>query len=458
MNNNVLRDTAILVVSDNSSNKQALQLALDRDCGLLETATSLSEAEQLRKRCFFDLIVTEHHDERFPALAWLQSLHAHNIDTNAIIIVDHVSHEIAVTALKIQAHDLIKKPFNVEEIKQSIINCLEVRLNARNAFTQRPMELDDNYPDIVGQSPAMENLGQLIKRVAASQSTVLVQGETGTGKELVAKLIHEQSGRKGPFVPVNCGSVKAPDLLESELFGHTKGAFTGAHTAREGLCFFAKNGTLFLDEIGEMPVQLQANLLRMLEQRAIRPVGSEREISVDCRIIAATNRNLANQVTSGKFREDLFYRLNVFSLEVPPLRKRREDIPLLTRYFLSKLSSELRIESFPLTHSDIERLQKYDWPGNVRELRNIMERSLLLGKLPTELLVDDSLPEKSDSDFFVPAGWTLHDVEKQFILRTLRRVNGNKSEAARRMGVSRKTVERKLNDWNKTDKSMSVTN
>ncbi|MGD8640633.1 MAG: sigma-54 dependent transcriptional regulator [Gammaproteobacteria bacterium] len=457
MNNDVLKGTAILIVSDNNSNRQALQLVLDRDCGLLETATSLHEAEQLRKRCYFDLIVAEHQNERLPALSWLQSLQTQNIDTNAIVVVDEVDHETALAALKIKAHDLIKKPFNVEEIKQSIVNCLEERLNARNAFTRRPPEFDQSYPDIVGQTAAMESLGQLIKRVAGSQSTVLVQGETGTGKELVAKAIHEQSGRKGPFVPINCGSVTAPDLLESELFGHTKGAFTGAHTAREGLCFFAKNGTLFLDEIGEMPVPLQANLLRMLEQRAIRPVGSEREISVDCRVIAATNRNLATQVTTGKFREDLFYRLNVFSLEVPPLRNRREDIPLLARYFLTKLSSELGIESFPLTHSDINRLQRYDWPGNVRELRNIMERSLLLGKLPAELLADDLRPEKSDNEFSVPAGWTLHDVEKQFILRTLQHVNGNKSEAARRMGVSRKTVERKLNEWNKENEPLSVT-
>ena len=450
MNNNVLKETAILIVINDIEQKQALQSILEKECALLETAASIEEAEQIRKRCYFDLIVIDQDNVGLSGLDWLLSLRDENIDTDAIVIVTNVDHDRAVRALKAGVCDLIQKPFTMDVIIHSIVSCLDKRVRGKKEFISQNSHVETLHPDIIGQTATIEQLCQLIKRVAASQSTVLVQGETGTGKELVAEAIHEQSGRQGPFVPVNCGSI-APDLLESELFGHTKGAFTGAHTSRDGLCYFAQGGTLFLDEIGEMPVSMQAKLLRMLEQRSIRPLGSEREVSVDCRIIAATNRDLKAQVELGRFREDLFYRLNVFSLEVPPLRRRREDIPLLAKYFVSKLSQELGIAPFPLTHQDIICLQTYSWPGNVRELRNVIERSLLLGKLPADLLADDPLVNnKAEADFVVPSGWTLHDVERQFILNTLQHVNGNKSEAARRMGVSRKTVERKLNEWNKT--------
>lgn len=450
MNTNVLKDVAILVVMNDAERKQGLISVLEKECALLEATSSIAEAEQIRKRCYFDLIVMDHDTCRQTGLDWLQSLRSENIDTDIIMTVSQVDHDIAVRALKAAVHDLIKIPYTTEKILHSIIFCLEQRVIARKEFISQKYHIDDEYPDIIGQTTAIEQLCHLITRVASSHSTILVEGETGTGKELVAQAIHKQSGRQGPFVPVNCGSI-APDLLESELFGHTKGAFTGAYTSRDGLCHFAKGGTLFLDEIGEMPVAMQVKLLRMLEQRSIRPLGCEREINVDCRIIAATNRDLKAQVELGRFREDLFYRLNVFSLEVPPLRNRREDIPLLAKYFIDKLSQELGLAPFPLTHQDIVHLQTYSWPGNVRELRNIIERSLLLGKLLADLLADDpQVGKPADSDFVVPVGWTLHDVEKHFILDTLQRANGNKSEAARRMGVSRKTVERKLNEWKTT--------
>lgn len=443
----MLKDVAILVVTSDMERKQGLKSILENKCALLEVTNSIPEAEQIRKRCYFDLIVMDFNNCGQPGLEWLQALRNENIDTDFIVIVSQVNHDIAVRALQSAVHDLVQIPYTSEKILNSITSCLEKRILARKEFASQKYQIGDEHPDIIGQTPTIEHLCQLIKRVASSQSTILIEGETGTGKELVAKAIHDQSGRQGPFVPVNCGSI-APDLLESELFGHTKGAFTGAYTSRDGLCNFAQGGTLFLDEIGEMPVPMQVKLLRMLEQRAIRPLGCEREISVDCRIIAATNRDLKSQVELGRFREDLFYRLYVFSLEVPPLRKRREDIPLLAKYFIDKLSQELGLAPFPLTHQDIVHLQTYSWPGNVRELRNIIERSLLLGRLLADLLADDPLAGKpADSDFVVPPGWTLHDVEKQFILKTLQRANGNKSEAARRMGVSRKTVERKLNEW-----------
>jgi len=287
----------------------------------------------------------------------------------------------------------------------------------------------------------------LIKQVAPRDTTVLIEGETGTGKELVARAIHEFSGRSGPFVALNCGSVP-PDLIESELFGHTKGAFTGAVSARDGLFSYARDGTLFLDEISEMPMVMQAKLLRVLEDKTVRPVGAEKEHSVSARVIAATNRRLVDHVQSGRFRQDLYYRLEVVTLSVPPLRERTEDIPLLIEYFVRKIAPRLGVDPAPLSHHEIRELQNYAWPGNVRELKNVIERYLLLGQLPVDLMGgarsrDD--PETPDTEYSVDL--SMADVERKHILRVLDSTGGNKSEAARRLGLSRKTLERKLASW-----------
>lgn len=229
----------------------------------------------------------------------------------------------------------------------------------------------------------MMEVKHIIERVAPTNAVVLIQGESGTGKELVARQLHQLSGRQGPFVPVNCGAI-APELLESELFGHTAGAFTGAKGNREGLFSFASGGTIFLDEIGEMPLKMQTALLRVLEQRAIRPVGSEKEVAIDVRVIAATNRKLAEEVEAGNFRQDLFYRLNVLDIVIPPLRDRPEDIVELTHYFTLQLAAELGVKEVVWSHEDLLKLQQYEWPGNIRELRNMIERCILLGKPPAE--------------------------------------------------------------------------
>jgi DNA-binding NtrC family response regulator len=450
MNQTVPMDAAILILDDEPGMRNFLQRILQKQYGLVEVAGDIAEAEQLRQRCHFDLIIA---DNRLPDLSgseWLEQLREQDHDTDVILITGYADMEVAIRALRGGACDFIMKPFRAEEIKQSISRCLEQRSKARDVFATRYNEpgisSNDRKPiTFIGETPEIKQLVQLVQRIAPTQSTLLIQGETGTGKELVAQSIHEQSGRNGPFVPVNCGSI-APDLLESEMFGHTKGAFTGAHSARQGLCYFADKGTLFLDEIGEMPLSMQSKLLRMLETHSIRPVGSEREIKVDCRIVAATNRNLEDLVKTKDFREDLFYRLNVLTLEVPALRNRSSDIPLLTKYFIHKLANELGIPAYPLSQQDINRLQTYTWPGNVRELRNVLERTLLLGQLPTEMFAADN---QSDSgEFVVPSGWTLRDVEQRYMLDMLQFVKGNKSEAARRLGISRKTIERKLNEWN----------
>lgn len=445
-----LRDVAILVIDDEVGMRNFLQRILEKDYALVETASDIAEAEQLRQRCHFDLIIADNRLPDVSGAEWLHQLRKHDNDTAVILMTAYGDMEVAISALRGGASDFLLKPFHANEIKQAIERCLAQREHDRNAFVAQRLtstQLNEANPiQFIGETPAIKQLGELVQRIAPTQSTVLIQGETGTGKELIAQAIHEHSSRSGPFVPVNCGSI-SPELLESELFGHTRGAFTGAYNAHQGLCYFADNGTLFLDEIGEMPLAMQAKLLRMLETHAIRPVGSEREISVDCRIVAATNRNLEEQVKNNLFREDLFYRLNVLILEVPALRNRLADIPLLTKYFINKLSRELGIPPYPVNNQDIRQLQNYHWPGNVRELRNVLERTLLLGKLPVELLAADNQSGNSGSEFTVPAGWTLREVERRYLLDTLDFVDGNKSEAARRLGISRKTIERKLTEW-----------
>ena len=301
---------------------------------------------------------------------------------------------------------------------------------------------------IVGASPAISDMCAVVKRVAPTASMVLIEGETGTGKELVARAIHSLSGRAGPFVPVNCGSI-SPDLLESELFGHTKGAFTSAHSSREGLFSYARDGTLFLDEISEMSLAMQAKLLRALEEKRVRPVGADREVPVNARVIAATNRQLAREMDKGNFREDLFFRLNVLAIMVPPLREHCDDVPALASHFSSLLASELGVAPIPFAHDDITQMQAYPWPGNVRELKNVIERSLLLGKLPGDFFsgVAARSGEEVGAGQGLPLGWSLDQVEKHHMLRVLESNAGNKSRAARSLGVSRKTLERKLKSW-----------
>jgi DNA-binding NtrC family response regulator len=273
-------------------------------------------------------------------------------------------------------------------------------------------------------------------------STVLIKGETGTGKELAARALHDLSGRRGSYVPVNCAAISA-DLIEGELFGHLKGAFTGAHQVRQGLFSHADGGTLFLDEIGEMPLGMQAKLLRVLEQRSYRPVGGNHEIPTNARVITATNRDLAAEVLAGRFRKDLYYRINVIGLHLPPLRERKSDIARLARLYLHILSIEVGVPTPELDPCDLDHLLRYDWPGNIRELRNVIERSLLLGKPLSHLLaVNDPPAQPSERPSQSPQ--SLEHMECSHILKALRDANGNKAAAARSLGVSRKTVERKL--------------
>ncbi|MEJ2692283.1 MAG: sigma-54 dependent transcriptional regulator, partial [Candidatus Thiodiazotropha sp.] len=356
--------TSVLIVDDEPGIRNFLQRGLAKYFGLVETAEDVVTAERLRQHCHFDLIIT---DIRLPGetggVEWVKELREQGGNAGVIFMTAHADLETAIDALRAGAEDFIMKPFRMEQMMSAVERYLErQKIERENFVLRRQVDLLIDNTGVVGECDLMRSLCDVITRVAPMPSTVLLEGESGTGKELVARAIHKLSTRSGSFVAVNCGAMSA-ELLESELFGHIKGAFTGAHQSREGLFSYAEGGTLFLDEIGEMPLLMQAHLLRALEERTIRPVGSNREYQIDVRIIAATNRRLQDEVKKGRFREDLFYRLNVLSLQIPALRERPEDIPLLTDHFMRQLSNELGVESRRLDEAELSRLLSYDWPG-----------------------------------------------------------------------------------------------
>lgn len=441
------RMTSVLIVDHEPEIRTFLQRGLRNCFSLVETAESAAAAETLNDRCYFDLIIA---DIRLPGRSgvdWVTSLRGQGAATGVIFMTAYADLGTAIAALRAGAEDFIMKPFRMEQMLAAVKRFMDRQKMQRENFVLR-RQVDQLYDQsgIVGECELIQSLCQVIKRVAPMPSTVLIEGESGTGKELAARAIHQWSGRSGSFVPVNCGAITA-ELLESELFGHIKGAFTGAHQAREGLFTYANEGTLFLDEIGEMPLSMQAHLLRVLEERTVRPVGSNKEVPVAVRIIAATNQDLGELVRAGRFREDLFYRLNVLSIRMPALRERPGDIPVLTDYFSQSLAAELGVEAPEFSAVELACMGGYDWPGNVRELKNVIERCLLLNCTPSQCLAGCNPGEvavgspASDSDL------QLESVEKRHILRVLESERGNKSAAARLLGISRKTLERKVQAW-----------
>ncbi len=434
---------SVLVVDDEEGMRSFLHKMLAGRSGLVETAGSAEEGRALFNRIHFDLIILDISLPGKSGVEWLDELREGGYQGDVILITAFADIDTAIHALRAGAADFILKPFRVDQILNAIRKCFDrARLLRENFVLRREVaELSGDIEGVIGCSDAMSRLCQVIRRVAATPSTVLLLGESGVGKEVAARALHNMSPRaQRPFVPVNCGAI-SPELIESELFGHVKGAFTGAGEAHHGLFYYARGGTLFLDEIAELPLPMQAKLLRVLEDRMIRPVGSTREIPVDIRVVAATNRSLAEEAKQGRFRRDLFYRLDVVNIVIPPLRQRREDILPLARHFMTQLSLHLGLSGVPLDEAVAARLQTYDWPGNVRELKNLIERTLILGYFPLE-----ALPE-GGAEASAASASALDAVEKSHILEVLAACGGNKSETARRLGVSRKTVERKLAQW-----------
>jgi len=356
----------------------------------------------------------------------------------------------AVAALRKGAYDYITKPFVNEDLLQSVKNALRQReLFRENRLLRRELDRRYSFSEIIGTSEALQQVFRLVEKVAPTNTNILVYGESGTGKELIARAIHHNSPRSArPFVAINCGALPET-LLESELFGHTKGAFTGATNARPGLFRSAEGGTIFLDEIGEISQALQVRLLRAVQEHEVTPVGASAAVAFDARIICATNRDLEREVTEGRFREDLFYRLNVIELHLPPLRERREDIPLLARHFVKRTAREQEQPEKPIEPAAMTALINYNWPGNVRELQNAIERAFTLSG---EAIDADSLPPRVrpaagahpavlDPDGLRP---TLDEVERRYILDTLASVNQDKARAANILGIDLSTLYRKL--------------
>jgi DNA-binding NtrC family response regulator len=443
--------TSVLVVDDEPGIRSFVQKGLEKHFSLVEVAGDADTADALRQRCHFDLIIA---DIRLPGrsgVEWVTELREQGSSTLVIFITAHADLQTAIDALRAGAADFIMKPFRMEQLNTAVERCMErQRIQRENYVLRRQVNQLYDRSGLVGESELMTQVGQVIKRIAPMPTTVLIEGESGTGKELAARAIHQLSGRNNSFVPVNCGAM-SPELMESELFGHVKGSFTGAHQAREGLFSYANGGTLFLDEIGEMPMPMQTHLLRVMEERTIRPVGANREVPINVRVIAATNRDLEAEVQKGNFREDLFYRLNVVSVRMPTLRERLDDLPALARYFASTLAAEMGLTPPPCNDAEIEAMKAYGWPGNVRELKNVIERCLLLNSTPSQCLAGPAIEstqvdpaEENASDETV----LLEAVEKRHILKILNMEQGNKSAAARRLGVSRKTLERKVQAWN----------
>jgi two-component system response regulator HydG len=447
----------VLIVDDDAGHLAALQTIMKSWGYRVEgTDDGVGAVARVREKPF-DLILMDVRMAKMSGLEALKAIKEYNPAIPILIMTAYSSVESAVEALKAGAYDYLIKPLDFDVLNLTVERALEhTHLKAENLDLRRRLQGSFTLAHIIGKSPPMKDLLDLIAMVAPTEATALITGESGTGKELIAKAIHHNSPRKErPFVVVNCAAL-TETLLESELFGHEKGAFTGADRRRDGRFIQANTGTIFLDEIGEMSLTMQAKLLRVIQEREIQRVGSDVTLTVDVRILAATNRDLLAEVASQRFREDLFYRLNVVTLRVPPLRERHEDIPLLAKHFLDRYSDKNRKQVKGFTPLAMDMLLKYDWPGNVRELENAVERAVIL--VPGDYITEREFPLNitrsygHTSDIPPPQtastpSHSLDEVEREVILATLKATDGNKSEAARRLRITRKTLHKKLHKY-----------
>jgi len=445
----------VLVVDDEESMCSLIQDDLQRRGLDVIVATEPETAIQRLESMDIDTVITDLIMPSMSGIELCRSVVDSHPDVPVIVLTAFGSLETATEAIRAGAFDFVTKPVERDLLAIAVERALRHReLQEKLLQLSEEVERSRRLGDLLGESEPMRKLFDQIGRVADSEATILVSGESGTGKELVARALHEGSRReRGSLVSVNCAALPE-NLLESELFGHTRGAFSGAETARKGLFLKADGGTLYLDEISELPLSLQPKLLRALEERRVRPVGSDREVSFDARVIAATNRNLEGLVEEGEFRKDLYYRINVIELEVPRLRARGNDVLLLAQHFVGELAEKTGKDVVGLSERVAELLLSYDWPGNVRELRNAMERAVALTR--TEQISLDELPEsirqhrskrlildQGEGEELLPLG----EVEKRYILHALQALGGNKTLTAQALGCDRKTLYRKLGSY-----------
>jgi two-component system response regulator HydG len=419
---------------------------------------ALAQIERARE--FFDLLITDVNMPGLTGTELLAAMREQRAEAPVVIITAFGSVEQAVEMVKAGAFQYLTKPFGTEELLRVVGEALQTSEAARAQARWR-REMPGAPSKIIGASRPMQELFKLMARAARSASTVLITGESGTGKELVARSVHDMSGRRGAFVPVNCAAIPA-ELIEAELFGHTGQAFTGAKQARAGLFESAEAGTLFLDEIGELPLLMQPKLLRVLQEGAIRRVGADAEKDINVRVIAATNRDLEREVKEGRFREDLFWRLNVIHLAIPPLRERPFDIPLLVEHFLNKAADNSGLPPLNVTPETLAILTAYAWPGNARELENALERAIALAENAS--LTPRDLPDRirnsgQTAQLLAQARQqrlTLRELEKEYIVETLRLTGNNKSRAAELLGFDRRTLHRKLDEYRAEDPNFEL--
>ena len=424
-----------LIVDDEPDICELLAITLERMGICAETCGNIAAAYSKLKSSEFDICLT---DMRLPdgdGLELVQWMQKEGLRTPVAVITAHGNVETAVRALKFGAFDFISKPVDLQDLRKLVDSALRLR------------EETEDGAQLIGESAAIDKIKRMIAKVARSQAPVFVSGESGTGKELVARMIHEQGSRSGEaFVPVNCGAIPS-ELMESELFGHKKGAFTGAVTDKKGLFQSAEGGTLFLDEIADLPLHMQVKLLRVIQEKKVRPIGSNDEISVDVRILSASHKNLAGMVSEGAFREDLYYRINVIDLHVPPLRKRDDDIFLLAAHILNRLSDEMHLPTATLDAQARNKLKEYRFPGNVRELENVLERAVTM--CDGDVISAEDIQIHSDPDFAATEsspdlGNKLQDVERDAIVKALEASRYNKTAAAKKLGLTLRALRYRI--------------
>jgi two-component system response regulator HydG len=454
--------TRLLVVDDEPAIRSACRQVAANLGFQVDVAENVAEARSLVEANRPDMVLLDLRMPGIGGMQFLHELHSQHADIAVIVMTAFASVPSAVEAMRIGAVDYLTKPFALNDLVQVLDRAKERRhIDTAARLLRDKLKSSQGIGNLIGRSPEMEKLYRIIGKVAQSSHPVLILGESGTGKEVVARAIHNNgvTTANKPFIPVDCGSL-VPTLIESELFGYVKGAFTGAHKAKEGLLTMAEGGTVFLDEIGELPLDLQSKLLRALQEKEVRPVGSTHSVPVKARILAATNRDLAQMVEQGRFRKDLYFRLNVVNLRIPPLRDRRSDIPVLAAHFLDRLRKETGIQ-YRLSDASLSLLMSYDWPGNIRELENCMERACALSSgpelnltdMPTQLqdhhrqtqarpMLGASIPEPEGDGV-----QTIADLEKQAILTTIDKLHGDKLLAAKLLGIGKTTLYRKLKEY-----------